>query len=121
MILAAVDDFLFRSKIRTTAKQAGVDLTFVRSAADVLEEARAKKPTLVIFDLNTDKGDPVSTIAAMKQDPALAGISTLAFVSHVHAGLIQAARAAGADAVMPRSAFASQLAEILLADRTPKP
>ena len=30
MILVAVDDFLFRSKIRTTGKQAGVELTFPR-------------------------------------------------------------------------------------------
>jgi DNA-binding NarL/FixJ family response regulator len=121
MVLAAVDDLLFRSKIRTTAKQAGVDLTLVRSAAEVPDEARAKAPSLVIFDLNTDKGDPVSTIAAMKRDPALAGIRTLAFVSHVQTGLIQAARAAGADEVMPRSAFASQLADILLSDRTARP
>ena len=121
MVLAAVDDLLFRSKIRTTAKQAGVDLTFVRSAADVPAEARSKRPSLVIFDLNTDKGDPVSTIAEIKNDPALAGIRTLAFVSHVQTGLIQAARAAGADEVMARSAFATQLADILLSDRTAKP
>ena len=98
-----------------------MDLTLVHSAADVPAEARAKGPTLVIFDLNTGKGDPISTIAEMKADPALAGIRTLAFVSHVQTGLIQAARAAGADEVMPRSVFASQLAEILLSDRTAKP
>lgn len=121
MILAAVDDLLFRSKIRTTAKQAGVDLTLVHSADEIPTEAREKGPSLVIFDLNTSKGDPISTIAEMKKDPALAGIRTLAFVSHVQTELIQAARAAGADEVMPRSVFASQLAEILLSDRTAKP
>lgn len=121
MVLAAVDDLLFRSKIRTTAKQAGVDLTLVHSAAEIPAEARAKGPTLVIFDLNTDKGDPIATIAEMKKDPALAGIRTLGFVSHVETGLIRAARAAGADEVMPRSVFASQLADILLSDRTAKP
>ena len=121
MVLAAVDDLLFRSKIRTTAKQAGVDLTLVHSAAEIAAEARARHPTLVIFDLNSDKGDPIATIAEMKKDPAFAGIRTLAFVSHVQTELIQAARAAGADEVMPRSAFASQLAEILLSDRTAKP
>jgi DNA-binding NarL/FixJ family response regulator len=121
MVLAAVDDLLFRSKIRTTAKQAGVDLTLVHSAAEIPAAARANGPTLVIFDLNTDKGDPISTIAEMKKDPALAGIRTLAFVSHVQTELIRAAKAAGADDVMPRSAFASQLADILLSDRTTKP
>ena len=34
MILVAVDDFLFRSKIRTTGKQAGVELTFPSTPDD---------------------------------------------------------------------------------------
>ena len=36
-----------------------------------------------------------------------------AFVSHVDTAVIQAARAAGADQVMPRSAFAANLAAVL--------
>lgn len=118
MILVAVDDFLFRSKIRTTGKQAGVELVFAQSSQDVLEQARSLKPMLVIFDLNGSKLDPIATITAMKQDPALAGIRTLGFVSHVDSDAIAAARHAGTDQVMARSAFAAQLAEILLAGGT---
>ncbi len=114
MILAAVDDLLFSSKIRTTAKQAGVDLTFARTSAEILERSRALKPALVIFDLNSAKARPIETIAAMKKDPQLASIRTLGFVSHVHTDAIEAARAAGIDDVMARSAFAGNLAEILL-------
>jgi DNA-binding NarL/FixJ family response regulator len=114
MVLIAVDDLLFSSKIRATAKQAGVDLTFARSQAEILEQARAIKPALVILDLNSAKTDPVETIAALKRDPELAAIRAIGFASHVHTDLIRAARAAGADEVMPRSAFASQLAGILL-------
>ena len=51
----------------------------------------------------------------MKSDPALASIRTLGFVSHVDSDTIAAAREAGTDQVMARSAFAAQLAEILLA------
>lgn len=118
MILAAVDDLLFSSKIRATAKQAGVELTFARSPAEILDQARALGPSLVIFDLNSGKTDPIATIAAMKKDPALAGIPTLGFVSHVDGAVIQAARSAGADEIMARSTFAGNLAEILLTDRT---
>src|SRR6185295_11192232 len=106
MILAAVDDLLFSSKIRTTAKQAGVDLVFARTPAEILAQSRARKPDLVIFDLNSAKAEPIATIAAMKHDPELAALRTLGFVSHVHTGLIEAARAAGIDEVMARSAFA---------------
>lgn len=114
MILVAVDDLLFSSKIRATAKQAGVELTFARSPGEILEQARAIRPALAIFDLNSGKTDPIATIAALKADPALASIPTLGFASHVHTDLIAAARQAGADQVVPRSAFAGKLAEILL-------
>ena len=117
MVLVAVDDLLFSSKIRATAKQAGVDLTFARSPQEVLDQARALKPTLAIFDLNSGKTDPVATITALKKDPELAGIRTLGFASHVHTDLIAAAREAGADQVLPRSAFAGNLADILLSSQ----
>jgi DNA-binding NarL/FixJ family response regulator len=119
MILAAVDDLLFSSKIRTVAKQAGVELTFARTPVEILEGARTLRPSLLIVDLNSAKGDPIATIAALKRDPDLASIRTLGFVSHVHTELIGAARTAGIDEVMARSAFAGQLAEILLAAAGP--
>lgn len=115
MILAAVDDLLFSSKIRTTAKQAGVDLVFARTPPEILEQTRSLRPSLVIFDLNSAKANPIETIATLKHDAELSSIPTLGFVSHVHTGLIDAARQAGIDDVMARSAFAARLAEILVA------
>jgi DNA-binding NarL/FixJ family response regulator len=112
-ILAAVDDFLFRSKIRATAKHLNAEIVFAQTPDEILAQARSLKPTLVIIDLNSTKADPVGTIAALKQDPALAGIRAIGFASHVHTDLIAAARGAGADQVMPRSAFAGNLADIL--------
>lgn len=114
MVLIAVDDLLFSSKIRATAKQAGVEIAFARTPAEILDQARSIKPALAIFDLNSAKTDPVATIATMKRDPELAPIRAIGFVSHVHTELIRAAQAAGADDVMPRSAFAAHLADILL-------
>lgn len=114
MILVAVDDMLFSSKIRTTAKQAGVDVVFARTPAEIVAQSRALKPALVIFDLNSAKADPIATVGALKSDADLAAIPTLGFVSHVHTDVIEAARRAGVDTVMARSAFAGQLAEILM-------
>ena len=121
MILVAVDDLLFSSKIRATAKLAGVDLTFARTPDEILSQARTLKPALAIFDLNSGKTDPLSTIAALKNDPDLSGIRTIGFASHVHTALISAARDAGADQVLPRSAFAGNLATILLSAGAPRP
>jgi DNA-binding NarL/FixJ family response regulator len=119
MIVAAVDDLLFSSKIRTTAKQAGVELTFARTPPEILDRARALRPALLIFDLNSAKASPIETIAALKADPELSSIRTLGFVSHVHTGLIDAARGAGIDQVLARSAFAANLADILVAASAP--
>ncbi len=114
-ILAAVDDFLFRSKIRATARHVDVEIRFAQTPDEILAQARELKPTLVIIDLNSAKADPVATIAALKADATLTGIRTIGFASHVHTELIAAARSAGADQVLPRSAFAGNLAEILQA------
>lgn len=114
MILAAVDDLLFRSKIRTVAKQAGVEIAFAKTPDEILAQARALKPRLVILDLNDPKSDPIQTVQTLKQDPELAGIRTMGFVSHVHTDVIRAAHGAGLDDVLARSTFAANLAEILL-------
>lgn len=113
MILAAVDDLLFTSKIRAAAAQLGREVVFARSARDVVDQARASRPGLALFDLNSAGLDPLAAIAALKGDPALASIRTVAFVSHVQADLVAAARAAGADEVLARSAFTARLGEIL--------
>ena len=118
MIVCAIDDLLFSVKISTAAKSLGVDVYFERSPGSVVSTVREKRPSLVIFDLNSGKTDPVATIAALKGDPALSASRVLAFASHVHTELIASARNAGADQVLPRSAFAANLAEILLASQS---
>jgi len=115
VIVCAIDDLFFSIKISTASKALGVDLYFERSAGKVLETIAAKQPSLVIFDLNSAKMRPLETIAAMKADPALAGFRTLGYVSHVDAETIAAARQAGIDQVLARSAFSDRLGEILTA------
>lgn len=113
MILVAVDDLMFSSKIRTTATQLGLPLAFVRSPQQVVDEARTSAPTLIVFDLNSVRCQPLEAIAALKADPELARIRTVGFVSHVQTDLIDAARATGLDEILPRSTFTAQLASIL--------
>lgn len=116
MIVAAVEDLLFSSKIRSVGKQLGTELAFARTPAEILDKVRASRPSLVLFDLNGAKTDPIGTIAAIRADESLAGVRIIGFASHVHADLIRAAQAAGADQVLPRSAFASRLVELMGSD-----
>jgi PleD family two-component response regulator len=113
MVLALVDDLMFRSKIKSAASQLGVAVTFAGSRDAALAAMRTTVPTLVIFDLNNPRTDPLGTLAAMKNDPALASIRSLGYVSHVDVATIDAARSAGVDDVLARSAFTANLAELL--------
>lgn len=117
MILAAVDDLLFSSKIRTTAKGLGTDIVFARTAVDVLARAEELKPSLILMDLSSEKTDPIATIAALRAAAPVGTTRILAFASHVRTDLIAAALAAGADQVLARSAFASNLPDILSGSR----
>jgi CheY-like chemotaxis protein len=113
MILAVLDDLMFTSKIKTAASQLGVPIAFARSSAGALADMRRSPPSLVILDLNSPRVDPLGTVESMKADPALAGIPTVGFASHVQTQVIEAARRAGVGEVMARSAFAQRLGEIL--------
>lgn len=113
MILAVLDDLLFSSKIRNASTQLGLAVRFARTSSDALAEMRSSVPALVIFDLDSRRTDPLGTLKEMKRDASLAAIPTVAFASHVHTDLIEAARTAGMDDVLPRSAFTMRLADIL--------
>ena len=113
MIVCVVDDLLFSVKISTAAKALGVEMYFERSAEMVVPRIREKRPSLVIFDLNSGKLKPIDAVLAMKQDEALKSVPTLGFVSHVDAETIAAARAAGFDQVLARSTFSERLGDIL--------
>ena len=113
MIICAVDDLMFSIKISTAAKSLKADVYFERSGDKLLDTIREKRPSLVIFDLNSARIRPLDAIMALKRDPDLNATKTLGYVSHVDTTTIDAARAAGIDQVLARSAFVDQLGDIL--------
>ena len=104
---------MFASRISSAAKALGVEIAFARSPEAIVEAVRTKAPRLVILDLNSLKVRSLDAVAALKSDPALAAVPTVGFVSHVQTELIAAAREAGVDRVMARSAFVTQLPQLL--------
>jgi CheY-like chemotaxis protein len=112
MILAVVDDLLFLSKIQQTAQQLGVTVKSARPA-DLPELAREDVPSALIIDLNHRSGKALEVLRALKSDLRTKEIALIAFVSHVQNDLIAAARDAGCDFVLARSAFVSQLPTLL--------
>jgi len=114
MVLAVVDDLLFSSKIRSAADAGGEAIVFVRQANRVLTALAEHQPRLVIIDLDRDSLSPIETIATIKAlpepRPAIVG-----FGMHVNVDRLRAAREAGCDDAMPRSAFVAALPAMLSA------
>jgi DNA-binding response OmpR family regulator len=108
-IVALAADLIFSARIRATAQAQNVSVTLARDVADFLTKVRNEQPRLAILDLDRRGLDITQTVAALK---AL-NVPLLAYVSHTEEAAIAEARAAGADQVLARGAFANQLAELL--------
>jgi len=117
MVLAIVDDLLFRSKISATAKAVGATIAAATTADAAITRAHEVKPSLILLDLDSARTQPFEVLRRLAADRELAGIPTIGFVSHVHASAIQQARALGITQVLARSAFAESLPEILRRER----
>jgi CheY-like chemotaxis protein len=112
-VLAAVDDMFFAAKIRGTAEQIGLEVSFTKTVEATLERAREDAPKLIIADLHSAKLDPFALAVALKADESLRRIPLIGFFSHVQTELQLRAEQTGFDKVMPRSAFSKRLSEIL--------
>ena len=110
-VLAVVPDLFFATKIAAVAKAAGVELALV-PLAQAASRCAELPPALVLLDLHAP-GEPAALVRALKADPALRAIPVVGFYSHVDGELRREALAAGADEVLPRSAFVTRLPALL--------
>jgi DNA-binding NarL/FixJ family response regulator len=112
MILAVVDDLLFLSKIQQTAKLLGI-VVEPAQPADLPQLANEKVPKALIIDLNHRSGEALEVLRTLKSGSKTKDLPVIGFVSHVQSTLINAARDAGCDFVLARSAFVKQLPSLL--------
>jgi CheY-like chemotaxis protein len=111
-ILVVVEDLLFFSKIQQTAKLAGVAVS--QAARPALTKKLVEDlPSAVILDLNSSSFQPLEVIRTLRAEPNMRHIPVLGFVSHVQSALLAAAREAGCDVVLARSALVRQLPQLL--------
>lgn len=109
-VVALVTDLFFATKIKSTADALGTPLKAVRKLDD-LDAALTAGATLAIIDMNADGVDHVEAIRRCKS--AASPPRVIAYLSHVQKDLATAAQSAGADQIMPRSAFSAQLPDLL--------
>jgi len=109
--LAAVDDLIFLTKIRETAKQVGVGIT-TASPPPSPDAVVTDQPKGILLELSA-RNHALEWVRALKANAATRSIPIVAFASHVESDLISAARLAGCNRVLARSAFTQQLPALL--------
>lgn len=129
MLVYSASDLAWGVRVKSTAEALGLPARPVRTL-QMLEDRLADSPVrALVVDLDHEDQDLSLGLirraarenarpAAPKADNPGPGprprIRILAFSPHVHRELMQNARDAGADEVLPRGAFAANLPEILL-------
>jgi PleD family two-component response regulator len=108
-VLGAVEDLLFKSKISETSSQLGIEAAFPRSPKKLRDALRETPPDLLILDLNSARFEPLALLRSIRADDEASDVSTVGFLSHVQKDLAIAAREAGCDRVVARSAFTKDL------------
>ena len=107
MILAIVDDLLFRGKVEAAAAQLGTPLTVAAGAVPQNGQAWSR----ILIDLNLSRGDALAIIRELRASHP--GVPLVGYCSHVQQDLQQQALEAGCTMVLPRSAFVQQLPQLL--------
>ena len=114
-VVYLIQDMLFSSKLRETAKQSAVSVQAAREPAAWAEAARAAK--LAIVDLRLPR--------AMEALDALAGDAgvrlIVGFIDHEKTDVMEAARARGCGEVMAKGQFANALPKLLARIAGPPP
>lgn len=116
MIIYCCSDLLFATRIRSTAEAIGIgsrptrDVTTLQARLDQVDDGKLNEPVkALIVDLDAPEALNVIAHAKAHANPP----HVLAFGSHVMTDLLQQARDRGADFVMTRGAFTSNLPDIL--------
>jgi len=105
-VAGLIDDLFFTSKMREIASGLSAEVVICQSG-----EAVPGDVSRIFVDLSATKFDPIAEITKLKKTAPSTPIT--AFVSHVQIDMRQRAEKAGADEVVPRSAFAQRLTETL--------
>jgi CheY-like chemotaxis protein len=107
-VLLLSDDLLDASRIVAAGRDHSVAVKRARDVGELVALARQEAPRLVLVDLANPGLSVPSLIEALRAAcPVMPRV--IAYGPHVDAAGLRAARLAGCDPVLPRSAFVEQL------------
>lgn len=107
-IVIAVSDLLFQSRIEAAARAADSSPA-IADTRERLKDALNASPAAVVVDVHETAFSAIEAIG----DAHTAGARVLAFGRHTAPADLRAARAAGAEIVVPRSDLVEKLPQLL--------
>lgn len=117
-ILAAVSDLFFTAKLQAMAKQAGAELTLVKSVQD-LSWREGKTYDALVVELESKSFDPLDLLKEMTR--LWPSVEKWGFAGHARAELLQAARRWGCDHALSKGVFESRFPRFLSGSAAPPP
>ncbi len=136
LIVGFVSDLMFQTRIAHTVQEIGFHAQWVENAEEIgsidptapqetpgemlhgregklFEQITAWQPSLLLFDLNSRAIPWHIWIPILKSSPATRRIPILCFGPHEDVAMMNEAKRIGADAVLARSRFTSDMAQLL--------
>jgi CheY-like chemotaxis protein len=136
VIIGFIADLMFATRIEDVAKQLGFSMVWIERLSQVssggqeqatlqlaehltgpgavlIDRLTALRPALILFDLGNSEIPWREWVAMLKSVPATRRYPVVCYGSHVDADTLRTAEHAGADAVLPRSRFVSELPAII--------
>jgi DNA-binding NarL/FixJ family response regulator len=110
-IVYLVQDMLFTSKIRETAKSFGLSVQSGRDPAALVQGAGTNDAKLVIVDLRLPLA--LEALSALAADPTASRVPSVGFIDHEKTDVMDAATARGCGQVMAKGQFANALPRLL--------
>jgi CheY-like chemotaxis protein len=110
-VVALLPDLLFGSKVVAMLEAAGHEVTMTGQEDEA--RAEAEYADVLIVDLTSDAIDGIMLVDSMAAGGELKGHRTLGFYRHTEAEVLERAREAGFDLVVPRSRMAREGAELV--------
>ncbi len=114
MILVAVRDLLFRSKIDAAAQRLGVEVAHAPRESTLAAAVQNSLPALVVADLSQPGAlEAVREVRALAAPPRIVG-----FLGHLQTDLMDEARVLGVDEVLTRGQLVAGLDRLLRSARS---
>lgn len=106
-------DLMFISQVTGTARAQGLTMQPVMDAASAAQRCQSGEVRCVFVDLGNNGVNLAPLFESFAAHPEIARPEVLAFGSHVEVEMLEAARVAGCDEVLPRSRFSATLPQLL--------